>query len=231
MATFAGVDFSGIGAGLSNVGTSIGIILLLFFIILIGGGATFYFYKSKADKKNYNHVVNLFKFVSGKRFHVGSDVAREIVVPGTNIRLLHWKRRNIYSSYPTRAIGPNVYGYMINRVGELTNFDLDAGEDPTEAKIDYDHRDQTYAFLNLQEFINRNYKNRDKISWWQQNLPLITIIVCAILLGLEMWFFFSQSGKQLQQWSIISTNMKDAAQQIANAVIQTKNMGAGVVAT
>jgi hypothetical protein len=225
-----GVNLGGVGAWFSNTGSSLGRILFIFLLIVIVGVIAFFWHQARMRKANYTLTVNLFKIVNGKRFWIASDKAREIVVPGTNVRLLHWLNKNIYSAYPTRSIGLNVYAYSINRVGELTNFDFaEKGDDDTEAKIDYDHRDQTYAYLNLQEFITRNYKSKGAISWWQQNLPLITIIVTTILLCLAMWFFFSQSGKQIAQWSTISANMKDAANMIGNACIQSNNLGSGVV--
>lgn len=224
-----GVNLSGIGAWFSSMGSGIGKVLIVFVVIILVGVITFAWHQSRQNKRWYGITVNLFKTVNGKKFWVGSDKAREIVVPGTNVRLLHWKGKNIYSAYPTRSIGLNVYAYTINRVGELTNFDFGDTEDETEAKVDYDHRDQTYAYLNLQEFISRNFKNRTQLSLWQQHLPLITIIVCAVLLGLEMWFFFSQSGKQLVQWQAIAKSFEEAAKTMGNAVLQSKNIGSGVV--
>lgn len=58
---------------------------------------------------------------------------------------------------------------------------------------------------------------------------MITVIICALLLGLLMWFFFSQSNKQMEVWTQISTNMKDAMGQIAEALQTSKSMGSGVV--
>lgn len=224
-----GLNFGSVSNWFVSTGSSVGKILLVFLIIAFVGTFAFIFYIRSINKKKYINKINLFKVVNGRKFWVGSDIAREIVIPQTNIRLLFWKQKKIYSAYPTRAMGFNIYGYILNRMGELTNFDLGEGEDPTEAKVDYDHRDQTYAYLNLQEFITRNYKSKKDISWWQQNLPLIVIIVCAILLGLEMWFFFSQSSSQLNKWSEIANSFKESSKYIADAVQQSKNLGSGVI--
>lgn len=224
------ISLSGVGSWFSNAGSSLGKIFLIILIVAIIGGGFFIFYLKKNEKKQFANVINLFKVVNGKKYWIASDTAKEMVMPGTNVKLFYWKKKKIYSAYPTRAIGPNIFAYTINRMGELTNFDLgDEEEDPTLAKIEFDHRDQTYAYLNLQEMIKRNYKDKTKVSWWQQNLPLITIIVCAILLGLLMWFFFSQSTKQMEVWTQISANMKDAMGQVANALQTSKNLGSGVV--
>lgn len=225
------VNFSGISSWFMNTGTSIGYILIVIFLILLTSGIFYFFYNRKVvQPKKFNATVNIFKTVAGKDYWIGSDKAREVVAPGTNVRLLFWKNKKIYSAYPTRSIGNNVYAYKVNRMGEMTNFDIVDTEDSTLSKIDYDHRDQTYAYLNLQEFITRNFKNRDKkISWWEKNLPLITVVICALLLGIMMWFFFAQSGKQVNQWTTISSNLNDAAKTIANAVSQSKNLGSGIV--
>ncbi len=228
------MDSIGIGsvgnffAGWGFVG---GTILLIFLGILIFGGLGFFVYFKLINKKQFYITVNLFKMVNGKRFWVKSDKAKELVIPGTNVRLLKWKDSGIYSAYPTRAMGPNIYAYNINRFGEITNFDLGIGEDETEAKIDYDHRDQTYAYLNLQALINKNYREKNTLGWWKENLPLITVVVSAILLVLAMWFFFSQSAQQLSAWTNIATTFDQAAERMASAVSNSQNLNSGIVPT
>ena len=223
-----GVDFSGVGGWFSNTGTSIGKILIVFLIIAVVGVGVFYLYTRKVQKKEYVATINLFKVVNGKKFWVSSSKAKEIVIPGTNVRLLYWKTNKIWSAYPTRSIGFNVYAYMLNRMGELTNFDLGEGADETEAKIDYDHRDQTYAYLNLQEFITRNYKQRDTKSWWKENMHIISTVVMMIFLFAFVWFFFAKSGQQMEVWQQIATQFKEASEYIGNAVNQAGGIGSGV---
>ncbi len=212
------LGISGIGSFFEGSGSIVGTILLVFVGIIIFGVIGFFVYRNFFNKKQFYITVNLFKTVNGKKFFIRSDKAREIVIPRTNVRLLKWKSMNIYSAYPTRAMGNNIYAYNINRFGELTNFDFGEGEDPTEAKVDFDHRDQTYAYLNLQQLINRNYREKNVIGWWKENLPLITVIVAAILLVLAMWFFFSQSDQQLEMWGQISKNLAEAAKSTPSSV-------------
>ena len=202
-----------IGSFFEGSGFVVGTVLLIFLGIIVFGIIGFFVYRKVASKKQFYITVNLFKIVNGKRFFLKSDKAREIVVPGTNVKLLKWKNMNIYSAYPTRAMGHNIYSYNINRFGELTNFDFGEGEDPTEAKMDFDHRDQTYAYLNLQQLINRNWREKNVLGWWKENLPLITVIVSSLLLVLAMWFFFSQSSHQLATWTQISENLAKTAVQ------------------
>lgn len=125
-------------------------------------------------------------------------------------------------------MGPNVYAYKINRFGELTNFDLAKGDDSATAKIDYDHRDQTYAYLHLQSLINKNYRDKT-VKWWKENIGVIVIVVLAVLLGIEMFFFFSQASSLATKWASIGDAMKTASENIANALTQAKNLGSGVV--
>jgi len=207
------LGLSGIASFFQGTGFVVGTILLIFLGVVVFGVIGFFIYLKLRDKKQYYITVNLFKIVSGRRFFIKSDKAKEIVIPGTNVRLLKWKAMNIFSAYPTRAMGPNIYAYNINRFGELTNFDFGVGEDETEAKMDFDHRDQTYAYLNLQQLINRNWREKNVLGWWKENLPLITVIVSALLLVLAMWFFFSQSSQQLASWTQISKSFSDAALQ------------------
>ena len=202
-----------VGSFFEGSGFVVGTFLLIFLGILIFGGLGFFVYTKMLNKKQFYITVNLFKFVNGKRFFIKSDKAREIVIPGTNVKLLKWKSMKIFSAYPTRAMGDNIYAYNINRFGELTNFDFGQGEDETEAKMDFDHRDQTYAYLNLQQLINRNWRDKNVLGWWKENLPLITVVITSVLLILAMWFFFSQSAHQLATWTEISKNLADASVQ------------------
>jgi len=179
-----GINLGGVGSWFMNTGSSLGKIFLIFLVVGLVGVGAFVFYLYRINKRQYVATINLFRVVNGKKFWIGADKAKEIVVPGTNIRLLRWKNKKIWSAYPTRSIGFNVYAYMINRMGEMTNFDLGESDDPTEAKIDYDHRDQTYAYLNLQEFITRNYTNREKTAWWKENIGLIsTVVILSMVLS------------------------------------------------
>lgn len=216
MGVFDGLGLPSIGSFFEGGGFVVGTILLIFLGIIVFGIIGFFIYRRMLDKKQFYITVNLFKIVNGKRFFIKSDKAKEIVVPGTNVKLLKWKSIGIYSAYPTRAMGHNIYAYNINRFGELTNFDFGEGEDPTEAKMDFDHRDQTYAYLNLQALINRNWREKNVLGWWKENLPLIAVIVSTLLLVLAMWFFFSQSSHQLATWTEISKNLADAATQVNN---------------
>lgn len=229
MGLFGSLNVPGIGGIFQGLGFVAGTILLIFVGILIFGAVGFFYYSKFLKKKEFYIIVNLFKFVNGKRFFVRSDKAKEIVVPGTNVKLLRWQKSKIYSAYPTRTMGHNIYAYNINRFGELTNFDFGEGEDETEVKMDFDHRDQTYAYLNLQQLINKNYREKNTIGWWKENLPLISVIVTSLILVLAMWFFFSQSSQQLATWTQISQTFSDAANKIANAVTTSQNLNSGLV--
>ena len=229
MGVFDSLGLSAAGDFFAGWGVIAGTLLLIFIGVLIFGVIGFFTYTRLLNKKDFVATVNLFKIVNGKRFWVRSDKAREIVIPGTNVRLLKWKNSGIYSAYPTRAMGNNVYAYNINRSGELTNFDFGIGEDATEAKMDFDHRDQTYAYLNLQQLINKNYREKNTLGWWKEHLPLITVIVSALLLVLAMWFFFSQSAHQLAAWTDIASKMDQASAKIADAVSASKNLNSGIV--
>lgn len=231
MGVFDSIGISSLGGFFAGWGIIAGTILLIFIGVLFFGVIGYFVYSKFLSKKEYYITVNLFKIVNGKRFFVKSDKAKELTIPGTNVRLLKWKSMGIYSAYPTRAMGNNIYAYNINRSGELTNFDFGVGEDGTEAKMDFDHRDQTYAYLNLQALINKNYREKNTLGWWKENLPLITILLSTVLLLLAMWFFFSQSSHQLAVWTEIANKFSEAADKMASAVSTSQNLNSGIVST
>ena len=213
----------------SSVFSGVLMVIVIFFVVAVISVVAFLFIYKKKSKEQYKYKISLFKEEQNTKLNlVGSDIAKEIKIPGTNVKVLYWKNRKIYAAYPTRSVGNNIYAYKINRFGELTNFNFVGDEKDINAKIEYDHRDQTYAYLHLQQLINRNYRQKN-VSWWKQNLPLIVVIVSAVLLGAEMWFFFSQSSSQLHEWTTISHNMKQAADVIARAVSSAKGINSGVV--
>jgi hypothetical protein len=223
------LNLGGLGGFFKAGGFVAGTILLIVVGIVVFGIIGFFAYRRMNNTKEFYITVNLFKFVNGKRFFIKSDKAKEIVIPGTNVRLLKWKSMGIFSAYPTRAMGHNIYAYNINRFGELTNFDFSEGEDETEAKMDFDHRDQTYAYLNLQQLINRNWREKNTLGWWKENLPLITVIITTLLLVLAMWFFFSQSSQQLAAWTDVARSMGEAADTIAGGVAEARDINSGIV--
>ncbi|GAH06563.1 unnamed protein product, partial [marine sediment metagenome] len=130
-----------------------------FVILIVAGGLTFLWNLKKAKKKTFKNRIPIFQTINGKRKRIGSDWAKELFVPDSNISLFYLKEYKIYLARPTRSMGENEYWYAISENGEWVNFDLSVSPDQdTLATANYDHRDTRYAYINLKEIIKKNYK-------------------------------------------------------------------------
>ena len=157
------------------------------------------------------------------------DFAKELYVPETNISLFFLKNYKIYIARPTRSMGKNEFWYYISENGEWINFDISTkAEDIFSAIVNYDHRDNRYAFVNLSEIIKRNYKDKST-KWWKEYSGAITIIIAGIMFIGAMWFFFWRTGTMLEQMAPISENFKVSSEIMAKAVELSQNINSGVV--
>jgi len=179
-----------------------GLIFLAFILLIVAGVIAFFYYARKAKKLSFKNVIPIYVSLNGKHKKVGTDYAKEIYVPDSNISLFYLKINKIYIARPTRAMGKNEFWYSISENGEWINFDLSTNpEDNTLANANYDHRDTRYAYVNLKEIIKKNYKDKSLV-WWKD--PVIMniisyVIMCVIFTGC-IWFLIAKSPPSLIRW-------------------------------
>lgn len=227
-----GVENNPLG-GLSSSGILFwgGLIFLAFVILIVSGAIAFFYYARKAKKKAFANEIPIFVSLNGKHKKVGTDYAKEIYVPDSNISLFYLKINKIYIARPTRAMGKNEYWYSISENGEWVNFDLSTNiEDNTLAKANYDHRDTRYAYVNLKEIIKKNYKDKSLV-WWKD--PVIMniisyVIMCIIFVG-ACWFLISKMGHLIGQMGPFLDKMDIIADKMSDGVKAAQNINSGVV--
>lgn len=208
-----------------------GIIFLAFVILIVAGAAAFFFYARKAKKTAFKNEIPIFVSLNGKHKKVGTDWAKEIYVPDSNISLFYLKINKIYIARPTRAMGKNEYWYSISENGEWVNFDLSTNpEDNTLAKANYDHRDTRYAYVNLKEIIKKNYKDKSLV-WWKDPviMNIISFVIISIIFVGACWFLIAKMGHLIGQMGPFLDKMDIIADKMSGAVQNAQNINSGVV--
>lgn len=218
------IDFNGIGS-------VVGLVLIGLVVFLFVGGITFMLSMKKANKNVFRYSVPIFTRNHGKLSRTGTDQAKEIFIPDSNISLFFLKSRKTYLARPTRSMGKDEFWYYISENGEWINFDLSSlpGND-VFVQANYDHRDTRYAYTQLKEIIKRNYKDKS-VQWWKDPaiINIIGTIIIAILFIGGTIFIISNLGSSVEKIGPYTENMKIVAENLAKAVENAKNLNSGVV--
>ena len=207
-----------------------GIIFLAIIIFVFIGLVTFFYYSKKEKKMSFKHQVPLFQNINGKPKRIGLDWAKELFVPDSNISLFFLKGYKIYLARPTRAMGQNEYWYTISENGEWVNFDLSNNEkDNTLAKINYDHRDTRYAFVNMKEIIKRNYKDKSLV-WWKDPvvMNIISFVIMTLLFLGGCWFLIAKITLLVGEVAQLIEKIGPIVESINNAVTASQNINSGI---
>jgi len=181
----AGINLSDFGVGI-NIGNLADKILSYFMIliVIIGVGALiFYFLKIKKDKKDpASKRIGWWEEVQGKLIPTGMDSVKEIIVPGTRLRVFYIKNKDMWLPRFTRGLTKDLFYVAITPKREMVNFTLKSlSADMGEAGLEYDHTDMIWASENLREFIKRNYRDKST-PWWKAYQGVITTAIYIIIL-------------------------------------------------
>lgn len=217
------INFSGL---LSSIGRMVTFVIILGLITAIVG----YIMYSRKNKKLYNIDLHFFEEVNGQMIPVKDMKAAELVVPGTNIRVFHVKENDLYLPRGTRLMGKNSYWYAIRSNRELVNFTLvNINKEMKEAKLDYDHTDQRYAYTNLKEIIKRNYRDKS-VKWWKEYKDVIATVVFIFVLSLSFFFLISRMGKLIDSIGPLIESAAELQKQNADLLraLSTIKQGSGL---
>ena len=181
-----GVDLADFGLSDINVGGVVDQILSYFIIlvlIVVLGVIVFFFMRWKKKTKDPTKMkVGWWEEVQGKLIPTSMDDAKEIIIPGTRLRVLYLKSKDMWLPRFTRGITKDLFYIAITPKRELVNFTLKSiSKDMAEAGLDYDHTDMIWASENLREFIKRNYRDKST-PWWKAYQGVITTAAYIILL-------------------------------------------------
>ena len=168
-----------IGAVISKFFTFFSIILLIVFI----AGIVFFLMKWRRDKASpTNKKIGWWEEVQGKLIPTSMDNVTEVIIPGTRLRVLYLKSKDMWLPRFTRGITKDLFYVAITPKREMVNFTLKSiSDDMAEAGLDYDHTDMIWASENLREFIKRNYRDKST-PWWKAYQGVITTAIYIIIL-------------------------------------------------
>ncbi len=157
-------------------------ILLIVIIIGVFGGLAFFFMKKKKDKKEPLKTICWWEEVQKKLVPTTQDSAKEIIIPGTRLRVFYIKSKDMWLPRFTRGITKDLFYVVITPKRELVNFTLTSiGDDMEKAGLEYDHTDMIWASENLREFIQRNYRDKST-PWWKEYQGVITTAIYIVIM-------------------------------------------------
>lgn len=225
-----GIKGAGGGVDFTGVGTIIGIIILGFFVLVIAGGITFYIYYKKIKKTFFKNQIPIFLRVQGKYIRIGVDWAKEIFIPNTNISLFYLRDKKFYIARPTRAMGKDEYWYYISENGEWVNFDMTSiREEDTLAQANYDHRDTRYAFVNLQDILQKNYKDKSQ-KWWKDPtiMNIISFVIMSLIFVGAVVLILARVGALIEELGPIADKWTSISEAMARGLQTAQNINSGV---
>ncbi len=200
------VGGGGGGLDIAKAGLIIGIVFIFVVIAVI---SFFIFYK-KFEAKKYKNKITFVQTFKGRTQIIGEDIAQEMTIPKTNIKVFHLKKLNTYTPKLTRLFGKNHYILWVSNGGEWVNTHISAF-DGEKLGIDNESRpSMVYASENLKEIIQRNYKDK-AIKWWKEYSHIIGFIIITVVLVIGVVVMFGRFGKVMGILSGASQNFKEGA--------------------
>lgn len=194
-------SFDGFREGASSLGQ---VLMWTVLIAIVVGG---YFYWS-SSKKNYNIKIHMFEEINRQFVPTGDDVAIEVTIPETSVKVFYLKKSKIYLPRATIPMGKNRYWYGIRSNREWVNFRLkDLNEEMKEAGLDYDHTDMRYANTNLKKLIQENY---NKQKWWEKHADKIALGMIILLISFSFWFVLGRVSELISAVNPIMDKTNEA---------------------
>ena len=181
-----GIDLGDFGLGDINVGPIIDKLLLfigLISLILIVSAIAYFFLKKRRDNQNSSvKKIGWWEEIQDKLIPVSTDEAKEIIIPGTRLRVFYIKSKDMWLPRFARGLTKDLFYVAITAKREMVNFTLKTiSSDMKEAGLDYDHTDMIWASENLREFVKRNYRDKST-PWWKEFQGVITTAIFIVLL-------------------------------------------------
>jgi len=215
------------GFNLGGIFDKIILIAVLIFVVIFVAAIMFFLLKYKGKQKQGNlKEIHWWEEINGKLTPTRIDMAEELTIPGTNLKLLHVKKSNTWLPRFTRGISPTVYYVAITAHKEIVNFTLKSlDEDMMQAGLDYDHTDMRWAAENLREFVKRNYKDK-AVKWWQAYAGVITTAAYILVMTFSFVIIIYFMRGIVSDIGVVSNNIAEAAQtlntcsQVGSGLIQ-----------
>ncbi len=177
-------------------------IILIVGVVAIFGGIFYAMYKFKGSGKSDLKQICWYEEVADNLLELDIDKAKEITVPGTNLKVFYVKAKDLWLPRFSRGMSKSRYYVAITPDREIVNFTLGSlSKDRKNSGLHYDHTDMRWAAENTREFIKRNY--RDKATpWWKEYKEIISVAILLLLMTfcfVIIIFFFRDLAADLGQ--------------------------------
>lgn len=184
---FGDFNLSGMMSGIMQL-------VILFGMLIVVGVIFYFFYYLKKSKAQEVHKIHWFEEINGVPTPLGMDLAKELIIPNSNVQVFYIKNKDMYLPRPRIKTGKDSYWFMIRRNGEIVNFKMKSmDKEMSEANLDYDHTDMRYALTNLKDLIKRNYRDKSQ-PWWREYKDVIGLVILIFVLTLSFIFIIHQLG-------------------------------------
>lgn len=202
-------------------------IIIFLILAVIAALVTWYI----IDKKSYNKTIVKFREVNGITKRLGTEKAREIILPGTSVRAFYLKSSKFYIPRPSIESAQEEFWFFIRKDGEWINVGLtNINKELTKLGLHFDHTDMRMANAALKKLIDTSYKKGNWIKEWAPYLGFGAII---IMLGVSGYLVMNESAKitsaaaaNVEILREITVAMKDILTSANN--IAAGNIGSGV---
>lgn len=172
----------GLNINIGSVADKLLSFIMIVILIIVVGAIVFFVMKKVKEKKIPTKKVGWWEEVQGKMIPTEMDKVKEIIIPGTRLRVFYIKSKDMWLPRFTRGITKDLFYVAITTRRELVNFTLKSlSEDMKTAGLEYDHTDMIWASENLREFIKRNYRDKST-PWWKAYQGAITTAIYIIIL-------------------------------------------------
>lgn len=210
------VNVDGIISGAGNIIQAIAFFLLAGAIV----GVITYFIMSK---KPYKYKIHIFEEINGVTTPVGDDLAKEMSLPNTSVRVFYLKNRKLFLPRPTRQTGKGHFFYFVRDDHEWINIGLgNLNKELKDLGVKYDHTDMRYANASLKSLVEKNYK---KTSWLKEYAPYIAIGILVLLLGVVFFLILNKTEKVLGPLANVVQQQAEILKAITELLHNVDNLG------
>lgn len=208
-------------SGTGNAGDFISAFVFLLVLGFIAAIITYYIY----NRKQYNKNIQIIEEVSGQPTVVGSDRAKEIILPKTSVRAFYLKKRKLFLPRPSIQIMKGTYLFFILKDGEWVNVGFgNLNKKLTELGLYFDHTDMRMANASLKKLIEKNYK---KLNWVKEYAPYIAIGILVLILGIVAFLVLNQAGKIAGALESAAASNGAVAEELKNILQSMDNVCSG----
>jgi hypothetical protein len=192
---------------MDNITKGLSQFALLFLVIIVVGLFVFIIFKTTNKRKIWKIKIHCFEEINNQFVPTDDDIAMEVTIPNTSIKVFYLKKRKIYLPRGIRQMGKNHYWYGIRRNREWVNFSLtNLNKEMKELNIDYDHTDMLNMNTFLKKLIERNYK---KTKWWQEYKNEIAVAILVILVGIMVFLWLGKINEITATQTAVLNSVKE----------------------